>query len=287
MKCYIDNRILNFEGSNTSKIIAQLIKLNRKEILLVSEINKIDVKILKVLQSEGLNFIEGTNAEISIQLSENKKYKYLDSEYETLEELLRSITKLNRSSEIERITNETKINIKLNLDGTGFNEIDTGIGFFDHMLQQIARHGNIDLFIKVDGDLNVDYHHTVEDTGLVLGEAILKALGTKTGIKRYGFLLPMDDSITKFALDLGGRVYSNFKCKFKNNSVGNFPTELTEEFFKSLAAGLRANIYLRCKGKNDHHKIESMFKAFAKTLNEAVRYDERATNILPTTKGVL
>ncbi len=155
------------------------------------------------------------------------------------------------------------------------------------MLSQIARHGNIHLEIKAKGDLDVDEHHTVEDTGIALGEAIAKALGNKTGIKRYGFFLPMDDSVSYCALDLGGRPFLKFNAKFIRASVGDFPTELTEEFFRALSNGMKANIYIKAAGKNDHHKIESIFKAFAKALNEACRLDDRASGKLPTTKGIL
>ena len=194
---------------------------------------------------------------------------------------------MSRISTKTRKTKETDISLTLNIDGTGKSQIDTGIGFFDHMLEQIARHGNLNLSIKTKGDLHIDEHHTVEDTGIALGSAIAVALGKKSGIKRYGFLLPMDDSVSYCAIDLGGRSYLNFKCKFDRNKVGEFPTELTEEFFRAVASELKANIYIRAKGKNDHHKIESIFKAFAKALNEACGLDERNEGKLPTTKGVL
>jgi len=155
------------------------------------------------------------------------------------------------------------------------------------MLEQIARHGNIDLTLKIEGDLHVDEHHTVEDAGIVFGDAFLKALGDKSGIKRYGFLLPMDDCIAKVAVDLGGRPFLNFKVKFDREKIGEFPTELVEEFFRAVSISMKSNIYIRAKGKNEHHKIESIFKAFAKTLNEALRIDERNRSGLPSTKGVL
>ncbi|MCU7490485.1 MAG: imidazoleglycerol-phosphate dehydratase HisB [Ignavibacteria bacterium] len=186
-----------------------------------------------------------------------------------------------------RKTKETDINVEVSLDGEGISEISTGVGFFDHMLEQISKHANIDLKVQVKGDLFVDEHHTVEDTGITLGQAISEALGDKLGIKRYGFFLPMDESSAKCAIDLGGRTYLNFKCKFKREKVGDFPVELTEEFFRGLSSGLKANVFLRAKGKNDHHKIEAMFKAFAKALNEALRMDERNEDKLPSTKGVL
>jgi len=192
-----------------------------------------------------------------------------------------------RTAKQHRKTKETDITVSLSLDGKGESNISTGVGFFDHMLEQIAKHANINLDIKVIGDLHIDEHHTVEDVGITLGSALSEALGNKAGIKRYGFYLPMDDTIAKCALDLGGRTYLNFKCNFKREKVGDFPVELTEEFFRGLASTLKANIYLRAKGKNDHHKIEALFKVFAKALNEACRIDERAEGSLPTTKGLL
>ena len=192
-----------------------------------------------------------------------------------------------RKATAKRETKETKIKISANLDGTGESNINTGIGFFDHMLEQIAKHANIDLDIKVEGDLHVDEHHTVEDVGITLGEVLLKALGDKKGIQRYGFYVPMDESIALCVIDLGGRYYLNFRAKFKREKVVEFPTELVEEFFRGLAGGLKANIYIKVKGKNDHHKIEAIFKAFAKALNEASRLDERNNGRIPSTKGIL
>jgi imidazoleglycerol-phosphate dehydratase/histidinol-phosphatase len=192
-----------------------------------------------------------------------------------------------RKTNHQRKTNETEIKILVNLDGTGKSRINTGIGFFDHMLEQLAKHSNIDLNLSVKGDLHVDEHHTVEDVGLALGEAINTALGDKRGISRYGFLLPMDDSITECAIDLGGRPYLIFYCKFAREKVGDFPTELAKEFFRALAYGLKANVYIKTRGENDHHKIESMFKAFARSLNEALKYDTRNKKVLPSTKGIL
>jgi len=192
-----------------------------------------------------------------------------------------------RTSVVNRKTNETDIKIKLGLDGSGKASIKTGIGFFDHMLEQIARHANLDLVIKVNGDLKVDEHHTVEDTGLALGQAIRDAIGEKKGIQRYGFFIPMDESAAICTIDLGGRSYLNFNCKFKREKVGDFPTELTKEFFRALSVSMQANIFIKTKGENDHHKIESIFKAFAKSMNEAARFDERNNNRIPSTKGIL
>jgi imidazoleglycerol-phosphate dehydratase/histidinol-phosphatase len=175
----------------------------------------------------------------------------------------------------------------LNLDGSGKSVVKTGLGFFNHMLEQIARHANLDLHINVKGDLHVDEHHTIEDTGLALGRAMREALGEKKGIQRYGFFLPMDESVAICTIDLGGRSHLNFSCKFKREKVGDFPTELTKEFFRALSVSMKANIFIKVKGENDHHKIESIFKAFAKSLNEAARLDERNNNRIPSTKGII
>lgn len=201
--------------------------------------------------------------------------------------LLETAEKPGRRGSIFRATKETRIRVEAQLDEPGTAEISTGIGFFDHMLEQVARHGNMGLRINVLGDLHVDEHHTVEDTGIALGEAIQKALGSKAGIQRYGFYLPMDDAEAICSLDLGGRIRVKFRARFKRDKVGDLPVELVEEFFNGVAAGMKANIVVRAKGKNDHHKIEAIFKAFAKALNEAARLDERTRNFLPSTKGVL
>lgn len=192
-----------------------------------------------------------------------------------------------RKSFVRYKTRETDISVRLNLDGIGKSKIETGIGFFNHMLNQIARHANINIIIIAKGDLHIDEHHTVEDTGIALGQAIREALGDKKGIQRYGFFIPMDDSVAICTIDLGGRSYLNFNCKFNRDKVGDFPTELTKEFFRALADSMKANIFIKAKGENDHHKIESIFKAFAKSLNEAARFDERNNNRIPSTKGIL
>ncbi|WP_333852424.1 bifunctional histidinol-phosphatase/imidazoleglycerol-phosphate dehydratase HisB [Epilithonimonas sp.] len=192
----------------------------------------------------------------------------------------------NRTSEFIRNTNETKIKIKLNLDGTGKSNIDTGIAFFDHMLDQIAKHGQIDLDIKVDGDLEVDEHHTIEDTGIALGEAFYQALGNKLGIERYAFVLPMDDCLAQVALDFGGRNWIVWNADFKREMIGKMPTEMFFHFFKSFSDSAKANINIKAEGDNEHHKIESIFKAFAKCLKSAVKRDSEKM-ILPSTKGML
>lgn len=193
-----------------------------------------------------------------------------------------------RYAEVSRKTGETDILVRLNLDGSGKYEIDTGIGFFDHMLSAFARHGLFDLTVKVKGDLEVDGHHTVEDTGIVIGEAIAKALGDKKGIKRYGsMLLPMDETLVMCAIDLCGRPYFVMDAEFTAPMVGGFDTQLVREFFYAISYGAMMNLHLRVvTGLNDHHKIEAMFKAFSKALDEASMLDPRISDVL-STKGSL
>lgn len=193
-----------------------------------------------------------------------------------------------RQAQITRTTSETDIEISLNLDGSGKASIDTGIGFFDHMLTSFAKHGLFDLEVKVKGDLFVDCHHTIEDTGIVLGEAIKQALGDKKSIKRYGsFMLPMDESLVMCAIDLSGRPYLVFDAKFNTERVGYFDTEMTKEFFYAISYSAGMNLHIKeMYGENSHHIIEAMFKAFARALSEAVTTDPRITGIM-STKGAL
>ena len=191
-----------------------------------------------------------------------------------------------RSADICRKTKETEINIKINLDGSGEAEINTGIGFFDHMLEQIARHGMIDLMINVCGDLNVDEHHTIEDTAIVLGQCLDKAFGDKRGIQRYGFCLPMDDCLCQTALDLGGRPWLVWDADFKREKIGDMPTEMFMHFFKSLSDNAKMNLNIKAEGQNEHHKIEGIFKSFARALRMALARDTEHLQ-LPSSKGVL
>ena len=186
----------------------------------------------------------------------------------------------------ERKTNETQIAIELNLDGTGIADIKTGLPFFDHMLEQIARHGNIDLKIICKGDLHIDEHHSIEDTGIALGEAMVKALGDKRSIERYGFLLPMDDCLAQVAIDFGGRSWLIWDAEFKREKIGEMPTEMFHHFFKSFSDASKSNINIKAEGTNEHHKIEAIFKAFAKAIKMAVTRDIN-NNALPSTKGIL
>jgi imidazoleglycerol-phosphate dehydratase/histidinol-phosphatase len=191
-----------------------------------------------------------------------------------------------RQFDYERKTNETDIKLKLNLDGTGKSSIDTGIAFFDHMLDQLARHGSMDIELEVKGDLEVDEHHTIEDTAIALGEAFAKALGNKLGIERYGFCLPMDDCLAQVAIDFGGRNWLVWETEFKREMIGKMPTEMFFHFFKSFSDRAKANINIKAEGTNEHHKIEAIFKAFAKAIKIAVKRDPD-NMILPTTKGSL
>ena len=191
-----------------------------------------------------------------------------------------------RQFDYERKTNETDIKLKLNLDGTGKSSIDTGIAFFDHMLDQLARHGSMDIELEVKGDLEVDEHHTIEDTAIALVEAFAQALGNKLGIERYGFCLPMDDCLAQVAIDFGGRNWLVWETEFKREMIGKMPTEMFFHFFKSFSDRAKANINIKAEGTNEHHKIEAIFKAFAKAIKIAVKRDPD-NMILPTTKGSL
>jgi len=217
--------------------------------------------------------------------------------YETLSEIIALETKNwediytflrggARTVKHERNTNETKISIKLDLDGTGKAQINTGLNFFDHMLDQIARHGGMDLNILTKGDLHIDEHHTVEDTGIALGEAFAKAIGNKLGIERYGFCLPMDDCFAQVAIDFGGRNWIVWDADFKRERVGDVPTEMFFHFFKSFSDAAKCNLNIKAEGENEHHKIEAIFKAFAKAIKVAVKRDAEKM-VLPSTKGVL
>lgn len=192
-----------------------------------------------------------------------------------------------RKAVMHRKTKETDIEISLNLDGSGQTKLDTGLAFFDHMLEQLGKHGQMDLEITVKGDLEVDEHHTIEDTALALGEAFKMALGDKRGISRYGFLLPMDDALAQVAIDFGGRPWINWDAEFKREKIGEMPTEMFFHFFKSFSDAAQCNLDISVKGQNEHHKIEAVFKGFARAIQMAVKRDEKHLKNLPSTKGVL
>jgi imidazoleglycerol-phosphate dehydratase/histidinol-phosphatase len=246
-----------------------------------------DMQLAKNLNSKGIFINDDTNFgtdEITVKEEELKDVIALEcSDWKEIYEFLKLE---NRVAEISRKTNETDIFIKINLDGKGKSEISTGISFFDHMLEQISRHGNMDLEIKVKGDLEVDEHHTIEDTAIALGEVFLEALGKKLGIERYGFCLPMDDCLAQVAIDFGGRNWLVWDVEFKREMIGKMPTEMFYHFFKSFSDGAKANLNIKAEGNNEHHKIEAIFKALAKALKAAVKRDVDKM-ILPSTKGML
>ena len=200
-------------------------------------------------------------------------------------DICKYLSKMPRKAFIEHKTKETSITLDLNLDGSGKSEIFTGIGFFDHMLVQIARHGEIDLLINAKGDLEIDHHHTIEDVAIALGEGISQALGSKKGISRYGFMLPMDDSLAQVALDFGGRPWFEWKVEFKREKIGEMPTEMFFHFFKSFSDNAKCSLNIEAEGENEHHKIEAVFKAFAKALNMAIKKSDNFN--IPSTKGSL
>ena len=295
----IDNKLLDIHQDFNTGIITGLRKLIDRGINvgLADAATISDPVLQRIFELENIRFaaLEENEYDQIFIISNNKNIKSAGKKvivgkrahYKTISDAVEFVLSQVRRAVLHRKTSETDIRIDLNLDGKGKYKIKSGIGFFDHMLEQISKHSYIDMNINVKGDLHVDEHHTVEDTGIAMGEAILQALGSKKGLKRFGYFLPMDDSNAQVAVDLGGRTYLNYKVKYTRNEVGDFPTELVAEFFKGLSQGLRANIYVRADGKNDHHKIEAQFKAIAKALNEAVRIDPRSNYSLPSTKGLL
>ena len=232
-----------------------------------------DIQLAKNLGAKSI-FVNGEN-------SDTATFSTLD-----WDEIFNELKKENRSAIIERKTNETEIKIELNLDGKGEHSISTGLNFFDHMLAQLAQHSLCDLNINVKGDLEVDEHHTIEDTAIALGEAFLKALGNKKQIERYGFMLPMDDVIASVAIDFSGRSWIQWKTKFKRESVGDMPTEMFYHFFKSFSDAAKCNLYIKAKGNNEHHKIEAIFKALGRSIKQAVSKSSSNPDV-PSTKGMI
>ena len=243
-----------------------------------------DMELAKNLNSKGI-LINIDN----IKLKEETKNDFDDVislKTNSWSEIYSHLKLKDRVVKKKRKTNETDIVMNLNLDGKGKSTIDTGISFFDHMLDQLARHGGIDLDLKINGDLDVDEHHTIEDAGITLGEAFHDALGEKIGIERYGFCLPMDDCLAQVSIDFGGRSWLVWKAEFKREMIGKMPTEMFMHFFKSFCDGANANLNIKAEGKNEHHKIEAIFKAFARTFKQAIKRDPEKM-ILPSTKGNL
>jgi imidazoleglycerol-phosphate dehydratase / histidinol-phosphatase len=240
-----------------------------------------DVQLAKNLGCKGI-YLNATDDKIK-ELSLEKDCALTTTDWKDIYTFLKLS---DRSASVRRTTKETDITIDLNLDGTGQSKMETGLGFFDHMLDQLARHSGSDLSVKVIGDLHIDEHHTIEDTALALGEAYYQALGSKLGIERYGFCLPMDDCLAQVALDFGGRAWLVWDAAFRREKIGDVPTEMFYHFFKSFSDASRCNLNIKVEGTNEHHKIEAIFKAFAKAIKMAIRRD--ANNMrLPSTKGVL
>lgn len=242
-----------------------------------------DVQLAKNLGSKAILY---KGSKLRDQVIESGLAEVCVSYAENWDEVFAFLALGERSATVSRKTAETDIFIQLQLDGTGKSEVSTGLGFFDHMLDQIARHSGCNLAVKVNGDLHVDEHHTIEDTGIALGEAFLKALGNKRGIERYGFCLPMDDCLAQVAIDFGGRPWIEWDAEFKREKIGEMPTEMFYHFFKSISDAARMNLNIKAEGDNEHHKIESIFKAFARAVKKAIRYD-LDNLVLPSTKGTL
>jgi imidazoleglycerol-phosphate dehydratase/histidinol-phosphatase len=246
-----------------------------------------DIALAKNLGAKGIWL--NTDPELGAEELSGEQAKLNDTlalttlDWETIYEFLKLS---DRTAQVQRTTKETDILIQLNLDGTGQSNNETGLGFFDHMLDQVARHSGCDLTVKVKGDLHIDEHHTIEDTALALGETFQKALGDKLGIERYGFCLPMDDCLAQVAIDFGGRPWCVWEADFKREKIGEMPTEMFFHFFKSFSDASRCNLNIKAEGDNEHHKIEAIFKAFAKAIKMAKKRDVNNMQ-LPSTKGLL
>ena len=275
-------------------LIRALIDLKAKEHRFGSDLSRWSADQLAVLRQEGLDIenLDQINADVIVD-AQDDDLAVLDHHLEVLfsgpdwAAIARYLLEKRRIASRTRITKETDIYVQVDLDGTGKSTIETGLPFFDHMLEQISRHGFIDMNISCKGDLHIDEHHTIEDVAIALGECLNEALGDKKGIERYGFVLAMDEALATVALDLSGRPYFVFNADFKREKVGDFPTEMTHHFFYSLAMGLRATLNMSVTGDNDHHKIESLFKGFARTLKQAVSGNPKDPNSIPSSKGTL
>jgi len=277
-----DNDIL-FEKN----VIHSLYRINKQlnyAIMIVAGKNAVPLvtKALDVLKNESIIFDvcdkAGENSSINLYISK-KGFTSWDEVYKKLKSSMRKVSHT-------RNTNETKIAIELNPDGNGIYQISTGLGFFNHMLEQLSKHSNMDLMIDVKGDLHIDEHHTIEDTAIAFGEAMALAMGNKKGMERYGFVLPMDDCLAQVAIDFGGRSWLVWEAEFKREKIGDVPTEMFYHFFKSFCDAAKCNLNIKVEGVNEHHKIESIFKAFAKAIKMAIAVNYES-DVLPTTKGVI
>lgn len=254
----------------------------------------VDESLKTLLSAQGIQPAFASEADAHVKISRNEtSFTATDAQSDKTRDydsLLALATKERfqlRTAEVHRSTSETEISVRVNLDGEGKANISTGLGFFDHMLDQIAKHGFIDLDISCKGDLHIDEHHTIEDVAIALGEAMLKALPDKKGIGRYGFILAMDEAQARVALDLSNRPYLVFEAPFTRDKVGDYPTEMTEHFFYTLAMSLKATLQMSVSGSNDHHKIEALYKGFARCLRQALDRNEKYLNVLPSSKGKL
>jgi imidazoleglycerol-phosphate dehydratase/histidinol-phosphatase len=246
-----------------------------------------DIELAKNLGAKGIFIDNKTELGLrEIESSNIELESYIGLRATTWRAIYDYLKLERRTASLKRTTKETNIEISINLDGTGKSDISTGLHFFDHMLDQVARHGQIDIELKAEGDLEVDEHHTIEDVAIVLGEVFAKALGSKLGIERYGFCLPMDDSLAQVAIDFGGRNWLVWDADFQREKIGEMPTEMFMHFFKSFTDGAKCNLNIKADGDNEHHKIEAIFKAFAKSIKMAVKRDAEKM-ILPSTKGQL
>jgi imidazoleglycerol-phosphate dehydratase/histidinol-phosphatase len=290
-KLYIDiNTIVSVKGNDVlfeKNVIHNLYRINKQlnyAIMIVAEktVLSLIANALDILKNESIAFDvcdkADENPAINLYISK-KSFTSWDEVYKKLESSLRKVSHT-------RNTNETKITIELNPDGNGVYQISTGLGFFNHMLEQLSKHSNMDLMIDVKGDLHIDEHHTIEDTAIALGEAMTLALGNKKGMERYGFVLPMDDCLAQVAIDFGGRSWLVWDAEFKREKIGDVPTEMFYHFFKSFSDAAKCNLNIKAEGTNEHHKIESIFKAFAKAIKMAIAVNYES-DVLPTTKGVL
>jgi len=290
-KLYIDiDTIVSVKGNDVlfeKNVIHNLYRINKQlnyAIMIVAgkTVLSLIANALNILKNESIAFDvcdkADENPAINLYISK-KSFTSWDEVYKKLESSLRKVSHT-------RNTNETKITIELNPDGNGVYQISTGLGFFNHMLEQLSKHSNMDLMIDVKGDLQIDEHHTIEDTAIALGEAMALAMGNKKGMERYGFLLPMDDCLSQVAIDFGGRSWLVWDAEFKREKIGDVPTEMFYHFFKSFCDAAKCNLNIKAEGTNEHHKIESIFKAFAKAVKMAVSVNYES-DVLPTTKGVL
>lgn len=243
-----------------------------------------DIQLAKNLGAKGILIGRSADKSDDNQLNQKELKDTIALKTDKWDAIATFLTQPQRTATVQRKTNETNISITLNLDGTGKSSIKTGLGFFDHMLEQLSKHSGCDITIKVKGDLHIDEHHTIEDTAIALGETFLQALGNKKGIARYGFLLPMDDVLAQVAIDFSGRPWLVWKATFKREKVGDMPTELFFHFWKSFSDAAKCNLNIKAEGDNEHHKIEAIFKAVAKSIKMAVKRDG---NELPSTKGML